>query len=160
MGRGGRARRTRTAAAVARVRLACPGHAAQAESQDAVGREGASRPLLRSPGTELGDPGLCPPLASPASPRSPSREEETRAARRHLLLRRRRCRRRPRASVPVAAAAAGPAVSSEDRKRSGSPPCPPRREERRPPSTMRAPPAQAVPGRTPNTCAPRPSPGL
>lgn len=61
------------------------------QSHGAVGREGAPRPSLRSPRTELGD---SPQLPSPRLPLArPAGEEETRAARRHLLLRLRRRRR-------------------------------------------------------------------
>lgn len=44
-----------------------------------MGREGASRPPLRSLGTELGDPGFSPPLASPALALPGRRKRESRA---------------------------------------------------------------------------------
>lgn len=117
-----------------------------------MGREGASRPPLRSLGTELGDPGFSPPLASPA-----------------LALPGRR-KREPRAdtSSSAAAAAAGvpaprclllPPLDPPTGEEAGALPVPAAGREQ-PAATMRAPPAQAVPGLPPNTCAPRPGSGL
>lgn len=153
--RRGRRRRTRTAAAAARERLAHLGRAAGAESHGAVGREGHRVPVLGPRGPNWEIPGSALPSPPPRSPcqgggnASRAQTPPPPPPPASLSLGACCCRRR-RGTRRV--------LRRPEKRRE---PCQsPRLEERSLPATMRAPPAQAVPGLPPNTCAPRPGSGL